>query len=146
MAQETKTKIRITKGLQDVVSKNKLIKEVYFNEEGSYYLNKHTVDIYETDEHSQTTGIKTVDCLQAFLGVVMVSERANGVLIWKAKKKNISYMPIHSTLSRKEILEAVPVSDTRTEKEKLEILRAAAEIAKDSDIQGLLDKINKQKN
>jgi hypothetical protein len=144
--QETKqSDFRITKALQQTLEKNKLLKEVYFSEEGEHYFSKYTIKVYETNEMNQTTDIKTVESLPgAKMGVVMVQTVLNGVQTWKPARKNISYNPVAATFTRDEVLKAIPVSDIKTEKEKLEILRAAAEIAKDDNIQDLLNKINKQ--
>lgn len=145
MAKESKqSEFRVTKQLQNTLRANPLIKTVYFSEEGDYFFSKYRIKVHETNERNETTDVKEVESLPgAKLGVVMVKTYANGVMTWKAARKNVSYNPVAVEFSREEILGATPVMDSRTEKEKLEILQAAAEIAKDSDIQSLLAKIKK---
>lgn len=138
--------VQITRSLQETVRENPNIKEVYFNEEGGHYFNKHTIDLHEIDGNNVSQGTTKVECLPgAVKGLVKVGRKVNGRVELKDALANVEYEPIAATMSREEVLSADAVSDILTEKQKLEILTRASEIAKGQDFQGLLDKINAPK-
>ena len=138
----TKTDFRVTKGLQDALKKNPLIENVYFNEEGEHYFMKHKIKLHKTNSLNQVVSIDEVECLPgAKMEIVMLKQIVNGGVQWKPARRNTSCVFVAAEFSREDILNATPVSDIKTEKEKLEILQAAAEIAKNDDIEGLLKKL-----
>lgn len=144
MAKETKSDFKVTKSLQETVSANKLIKEVYFDEEGNHYFNKHKVKVHEVDENSISQSVVEVESLPGCVKTaVKIKSMLNGKPTLVDSLQNTKYRPIAATFSREEILSAQAVAEKISEKEKLEILRKAAEIAKNDDIEGLLKKINK---
>lgn len=148
MAKETKkADFQITIGLQNALRLNPNIKKVYFSEEGDHYFKAHEVEIHEVDQvENRSTGIKKVMALPGVKQApIKIARIVNRRTVWQDKLVNVSYEPVAAEFTREEILKAPAVTDKKSEAEKLEILRQAAEIAKGDDIQGLLDKINADK-
>jgi len=141
-----KQDFQITRALQNTLLANPKIKEVYFNEDGDFFFQKFKLEVHEIDEETgMSKGSQHVETLPgAVKGLVKIKTVINRIPTYKDAFVNIAYNPIAITLTRDEILASQAVSDRKTEKEKLEILTAAAEIAKSSDFQDLLNKINEK--
>lgn len=147
-----KLDVTITKELQDTVKlhdgkgdgKHRLIKEVYFDENGNHYFNKFKVMLHTVNEDSFSTGSKEVECLGTTQSIVhfQTKSTAGKVLSTRDVKVITSVKEIYATISREDILAVKnPVSKPKSEKEKLEILKAAAEIAKSEDFEGLMERL-----
>jgi hypothetical protein len=144
MAAEKK-EFQITRSLQETVRKNKNIKEVHFNENGDHFFKKHEIEIHQINDENESKGVKKVWSLPGVVRQpVKVKVKENRKDVLKDKMVNVKYEPIAASFTREEILTATAVGDKKTEAQKIEILRQAAEIAKGDDIQGLLNKINSE--
>ncbi|MDE3023740.1 MAG: hypothetical protein KGI54_18140, partial [Pseudomonadota bacterium] len=85
MAKE-KTDVVITKELQDTVrlhdgkgnGKHRLIKNVYFDENGNHYFNKYTVKLHEVDDSGNVTKVKDVECLGSTETIVHIIQKGVG--------------------------------------------------------------------
>jgi hypothetical protein len=136
--------LRVTRSLQETLKKNPLIKEVHFDEDGNYFFNKYTVKIHTTNDMNQVVNVGEKESLPgARRAVVMEKKTLNGIPTYKPAMRNVEYRPISASFSREDILKATPTPDKKTEQEKLEILRQASEIAKESDFESLLSKLKK---
>lgn len=118
--------MKVSKELQNTVKANPLIQEVYFDEDGNHFFRKHKATIYTDNGHglSEKAG-KEVDCLGTKDGILKIKQ-PNGVVI--DKKVHTSYIAIKETMSREDLLNAVPVLKELSDKEENDILAKAAEI------------------
>lgn len=135
---------QITTELQETLKKNPKIKEVYFNEEGEHFFNKHTVMVHSVDEESGfSTGTQEVQSLPGVVrGLIKVPVHINKRKEMKDALVNVSYEPIAATFSREDVLNSKAVSKILNEKEQLAILSQAANILKGKDIQEFVEKLN----
>jgi hypothetical protein len=146
-----KLDVTITKELQDTVKlhdgkgngMHRLIKEVYFDENGNHYFNKHKVNLVSVDDAGFNTGSKEVECLGSKSSIVHFQNRntAGKVIATKDVKCITEITEIYATVSREDILTAKAVSKPKSQKEQLEILKAAAEIAKGDNFEELMGKL-----
>lgn len=132
---------KITRELQDVLKKNPLIEAVYFTHEGDHYLNKHKTTIHKTNDANQSIGIEEVECVQANQSIIFIPKKVNGGIQWVAARRNTSYKAIEKVLNREEVLKAQPVASAMSEREKLDVLTKAAEIARGDDFESLMKKL-----
>ena len=116
-----KLDVKITKGLQNVVSKNELIKEVYFDEDGNYYFNKYEVVLHTADKRHNSTGVKKVISLGGTKQSVLHVTAPDGST--SDKKVITSCKEIYATYSRKEILDAQVSEEEMNPAEELKFLR-----------------------
>ena len=136
---------QITVDLQETVRANPNIKEVYFAENGDHFFVKHEIEVHDIDDDGISAGTRKVECLPgAKLGLVKVPVKINKQTVMKDKFVNTDWTEIAMTVSREDILKARAVGKNRSTKEQLEILQAAAEIAKGQNLQELLDKLKEQ--
>ena len=138
------TEFQLTRAIQDVVKKEKRIKNVFFDEFGNVYFTKHEVTVHEIDENGYSVKASKVDALPGVtMGLCKLKDPSKRNA-FKDAKVCVGYKAIAFTMTREEALAATPVSNKKTEKEKLEILAAAAEIAKGGDFDSLMEKIKAQ--
>lgn len=147
MAKKTETgSFIITKDLQDTVKNNPKIKEVYFDEQGNHSFHKHIVELHEVDDHNFSTKVTKVESMPGSrLGVVKIKYPTNNGVKIVDKRVNVAVNPVAITVTREEILAAQAVRNPRTEKEKIEILQAAKEIADAGEFENLFKKIKTTK-
>lgn len=146
-----KLDVTISKDLQDTVrqhdgkgnGQHPLISEVYFDIDGRHYFNKFKVTVHKVDENSVSTGTKEVECLGSKSNIVhLVSRKPGGqVLSTRDIKAVTEVIEIYATVSREDILSAKAVNKPKSQKEQLEILRQAAEIAKAGNYTELIEKL-----
>lgn len=137
MAKKDST-LEVTKDLQETVKKNKNIQNIYFDEMGNHYFNTHEVEVHDVDDRGFSKSAKKVTALPGVKFGIAKVKNAMGKII--DKRVNVEYTPVAAEFTREEILSAKPVANARTEKEKLEIMSAASEIAKGGDFEDLMKK------
>jgi hypothetical protein len=138
-----KLDFNITKALQETVRADKNIKKVYFSEEGEHYFHAHEIDVHAVDEETgHSTGTTKVKALPGVKqSPVKVKTVVNRIPVWKDKMVNKQYQPVAAEFTREEILAAKAVADSKTEAEKLEIIRQAQELMKDDEFVSKLGKL-----
>ncbi len=120
--------MKVQKSLQDLVKKTPGIKEVYFDENGDHYFQKHKVIIHEDNGNGLSIGTKEVECLPGVKDNVLKVKQPNGVII--DKKVHVEYKEIAATLTREQILNADAYHPELTNEDEARILAQAAEIMK----------------
>jgi len=138
-----KSDFSITKSLQDTLKANPAIKKVYFSEEGEHYFKTHEVDVHSVDEETgRSKGVTKVVALPRVIqSPVKVKTVINRIPVWKDKLVNTSYQPVAAEFTREEVLAAKAVAGSKTEVEKLEIIRQAQELMKDDEFVSKLGKL-----
>lgn len=123
--------MKVTKELQEVFKKNKNLKKVYFDEDNNHYFSKHEIDLHEVDED----GIS----IRAIKVYTLPGAKKAPVKIWVDRKKgkvidkfvNTEYKPVHSEMTREEVLSAKASTNSKSDEQKLAILLEASDIMKD---------------
>ncbi|MDE3023587.1 MAG: hypothetical protein KGI54_17340, partial [Pseudomonadota bacterium] len=105
----------------------------------------YTVKLHEVDDSGNVTKVKDVECLGSTETIVHIIQKGVGGKVTGVKdmKAVTSVIEIYSSYTRDEILNAKAVSKPKSEKEKLEILKAASEIAKEGGFEELMEKLKK---
>lgn len=132
--------MKVSKELQKTVEANPRIKEVYFDENNNHFFRKHTCTVHEDNGHGASAGSKEVECLGTADGILKVKQ-ANGVIL--DKKVHTKFIAIKETMSREEVLTAIPVLKELTDKEENDILSKAAEIYRKRGVAGYVDDTTK---
>lgn len=129
---------KVTKELQDLVRKNTKIKEVYFDKDDNHFFSMHQIEVHETDGDGYSKKVTKVDALPGVKkeAVKIITDPKRGKVI--DKMVNTEYVPVHSKMSREQILKATPALRSMSDTEKLDILAKASAIAKEEGFQELL--------
>ena len=118
---------KISKELQDTVKKNPNIKEVYFSAEGDHYFHKHVdVEVHSHDADMKWTKSEKKESLPG--GVEYSILRVKVGKSERDKKLITSVMPVGETMTREDVLSAVPSLPGLSPEEKQKILSQAAAI------------------
>jgi len=142
MTKQNEVQVQITKELQDTLLLNPKIKTVFFDRNGKHYFYAHKIQLHHVDEYNVSSGIEEVlACPGARRGLIKVNHKVNGKPVLKDALVNISCEQVVLQMSREQILAEKPVYKSTSEKEQLEILRRAAEIAKGGNYDALMDKL-----
>ena len=137
----SKTDIQVTKDLQDTVRSHPNIQEVYFDSEGNHYFQKHKIILHEDDGEGVSKGSKEVEALPGSkMGILKVKQGNSKQL--RDQRVNVECNEIAVTMTRSEVLKAKAVERKMSDKEQLEILKKASEIANSAGFERLMGMVN----